>query len=145
LERVRRLFQFSGRAGRREYWLLAIPITVALWGSPFLFLAAEGDLVAQAFFILGVLPVLGVANIALGTRRLHDRGRSGWWLLLYYGVPTATMFPLGAMGDDASVWFAVPLLLPLVAAIVDLGILRGAEGPNRYSVGKASLDASMFD
>lgn len=140
-----RILTFRGRADRREYWLFAIPITVVIWGGLWLFMAVEGDLAAQAFFLLAVVPAASFANIALGTRRLHDRGRSGWWLLLYCGVPTGTMVVLGMHTGDASNWFAVPLAGPLAVALVDLGLLPGAPGRNRYNDDDAALDASIFD
>ena len=35
------------------------------------------------FFIIVVIPML-VSGIAVGIKRLHDRNKSGWWLLLFY-------------------------------------------------------------
>ena len=68
--------QFSGRAGRREYWmffaanlLLSIVLSVvdSITGVP---------LLAPLFVLAALVP-----SIAVGIRRLHDTGRSGWWLL----------------------------------------------------------------
>jgi uncharacterized membrane protein YhaH (DUF805 family) len=73
---------FSGRAGRAEYWTfffinLLLYFAVAysenkagLPGTGFLTLT-------NIFSLLLMLPSLAVA-----VRRLHDTGRSGWWLLL---------------------------------------------------------------
>jgi uncharacterized membrane protein YhaH (DUF805 family) len=36
--------------------------------------------------VLAGAPV-AVSALAIGTKRLHDRNKSGWWLLLFYGVP----------------------------------------------------------
>ena len=63
---------FSGRAARSEYW----------WWALFVILASVAlNLVSSdlaGIFSLGVL----LPGIAVGTRRLHDIGKSGWWQLL---------------------------------------------------------------
>lgn len=143
---IRRLFSFKGRAGRLEFWLLAIPITTVIWGALIAFSSIEGPLAAQAALLFAIAPVGVAANLALGTRRLHDRGRSGLWLLLYHGVPTATFLALGIAvdaGDDPSTWFAVPLLVPAMAGLIDLGLLNAKASENRYVVD--GPDASIFD
>ncbi len=66
---------FSGRARRSEYWWFCL-----------------------LNFILGMIPVVNIIwalivflpTIAVGIRRLHDTGRSGWWLLLAL-VPIANI------------------------------------------------------
>jgi len=45
--------------------------------------------VLSALFILGTL----VQSICLSARRLHDRGHSGWWQILYI-VPFLNVIPL---------------------------------------------------
>jgi len=64
--------QFSGRASRSEYW----------WFQLFSVLAP----VAAGAISLGlgtaVQVVLIVPGLATSVRRLHDVGRSGWWLLV---------------------------------------------------------------
>jgi uncharacterized membrane protein YhaH (DUF805 family) len=68
--------QFDGRASRSEYWWFYL--FTALAG-----LAAEivgstvGNLATLAFFLPG---------LALAVRRLHDVGRSGWWVLILFTV-----------------------------------------------------------
>ena len=63
---------FSGRAARPEYWWWALFVILA---SVVLNLVSS-DL--AGIFSLGVL----LPGIAVGTRRLHDIGKSGWWQLL---------------------------------------------------------------
>lgn len=58
---------FSGRARRSEYWWFCL-CNVILGCIPFV------------NFIWG-LAVL-IPSLAVCVRRLHDTGRSGWWLLL---------------------------------------------------------------
>lgn len=85
LEVMRQYAVFSGRAQRREYWmffLFNILIAFALgFTSGFMaaMLGTGGKLVGavNTIYSLAVL----VPGIAVGVRRLHDIGRSGWWLL----------------------------------------------------------------
>lgn len=58
---------FSGRATRSEYW----------WWVLFTLLWAWIPIVNLLLLLFFFLPSLGVA-----VRRLHDTGRSGWWILL---------------------------------------------------------------
>jgi len=71
-------FDFSGRAPRSEYWfwtLFVTPVSIIL--------SAAGAASPQLYglYILFSLGVL-VPGIAVVVRRLHDRGRSGWWFLV---------------------------------------------------------------
>ncbi len=74
---------FSGRAQRKEYWfftLFNVLIVLALpFVEGFLGIASESD-----ENLLGTLFVLAVAIpwTAVAVRRLHDTGRSGWWLFI---------------------------------------------------------------
>ena len=65
--------EFSGRASRSEYW----------WWFLFVFLATMAasvvnDKVSALFSIAVMLP-----GLAVGTRRLHDIDKSGWFQLLF--------------------------------------------------------------
>ena len=63
--------QYNGRARRKEFWMFAL----------FSFICS---------LILGIIPILSilyslaaiVPSTCLGIRRMHDIGKSGWWLLL---------------------------------------------------------------
>lgn len=68
---------FSGRAHRTEYWmffLIHIIVQLVLTGVD----AALGLGFLAALYSLAVL----LPFLAVGARRLHDTGRSGWWLLI---------------------------------------------------------------
>lgn len=68
---------FSGRAGRREYWLFVLAnVLVAI------VLGLIDTLIGKN--ILGALYSLAVIlpGIAVSVRRLHDLGKSGWYILL---------------------------------------------------------------
>jgi uncharacterized membrane protein YhaH (DUF805 family) len=63
---------FSGRAPRSEYWWFYLTVMVAV---------VVASLMSEA---LGALVMLGLLlpNLAVSVRRLHDTGKSGWWLLM---------------------------------------------------------------
>ncbi len=64
---------FEGRVGRQEFWmfvLFSILIQIAF------------DIVGLDIISMLVSLGLLVPSLALGARRLHDIGKSGWWQLL---------------------------------------------------------------
>jgi uncharacterized membrane protein YhaH (DUF805 family) len=68
---------FGGRARRKEYWMfflvnLAVLIVLAI---------IDAVIKTTIPFMLYDLAVL-LPSVAVGFRRLHDTGRSAWWLLI---------------------------------------------------------------
>ena len=117
-EALRHYAQFSGRARRAEYWMFALFNWLMSWGFYILLVmmgatgertetlppAAVGLALAYGLFIMAML----IPSLAVAVRRLHDTGRSGWWLLV--GL--------------------IPGLGALVLFI--FFILEGTRGPNRF-------------
>ncbi len=68
---------FGGRARRAEYWMFVLINMLVLMGLGvvdfLLGTAILHDLYCFAVFLPG---------LAVGVRRLHDTGHSGWWLLI---------------------------------------------------------------
>ncbi|MEL7352223.1 MAG: DUF805 domain-containing protein [Cyanobacteria bacterium P01_A01_bin.116] len=74
---------FSGRASRSEYWyftLVSLIIAIILDVISGVLQSSVGD-IAELLPLLYSLAVL-IPSIAVGARRLHDTGRSGWWQLI---------------------------------------------------------------
>ena len=97
---------FTGRSSRSAYW----------WFYLFGLLVVIAALIID--FAIGTYPVIYLVaslalllpNLAVLVRRLHDAGRSGWWVLI--------------------------ALVPLIGAIVLLVFtLQGSEGPNQWGSG----------
>lgn len=72
-----------------------------------------------------VYPALLFSGACVLSKRLHDRGRSGWWSLLIL-VAVVAVWPQPEHFLD----FLFSLVL--VWAIVELGVMCGEQGANRY-------------
>ena len=88
---IRKYAVFDGRARRREYWMFfLVNLVIGIVGGiirGIIGLNVLGTLVGGilALYSLALL----VPSLAVAVRRLHDTGRSGWWLLL-------SLIPFGA-------------------------------------------------
>ncbi len=115
-------FSFRGRISRSTYWLkyflpwmglyIALSFISAFAGMGAVGAAgAEADLAAAttAGFIVMIVSLVGLwPSLAAAVKRCHDRGRSGWFLLL-------AMIPL------INLW-----------VLVEVYFLRGTVGENKY-------------
>jgi uncharacterized membrane protein YhaH (DUF805 family) len=88
---------FSGRARRSEYWWWYLFVTLVYViggildraiGLTYSDLTIGGGWIATIALIVFFIP-----NLAVSVRRLHDTGRSGWWLLIGL-VPVIGFFVL---------------------------------------------------
>ena len=124
-------FGFSGRANRAKSGLVALVnvVTIAV-------LAAVATMMATLalwIVLIIVIVVLMVSAVAITIRRLHDRGKSGWWALVFIFVPGLLQGIGSRLGDP------VPMMILSLAgvavsiwALVELGFLRGTDGDNAY-------------
>lgn len=69
---------FTGRARRQEYWMFVLINILIMIGLTVVEMMILGSNFIANLYSLAVL----VPSIAVGVRRLHDTGRSGWWLLI---------------------------------------------------------------
>ena len=80
LEVLKKYAEFTGRARRTEYWmffLFNLIIAAVLLGVEMAVFGGPG--VLYGIYMLAILlPALGVT-----VRRLHDTGRTGWWVLVW--------------------------------------------------------------
>jgi uncharacterized membrane protein YhaH (DUF805 family) len=135
VEKLLPYFSFNGRANRQRYWLttlaiLALYIGGAVVGALFIAIPMLGGLI----FLPIVVSALW-ATLALSTRRLHDRNKSGWWLLPMY-VPATFLGVTGSILSNtdtgAGAFFSMLSLPFYIWMLVELGCLKGATGPNRF-------------
>jgi len=90
-----RYAQFTGRAGRSEFWwfqLFIMIISIPLYLLSFYAGYSGSQRLALVVTGLGVVMWLAfvLPSIAATIRRLHDTDRSGWWLLLGF-VPFVSL------------------------------------------------------
>ena len=86
LEVLKKYAVFEGRARRKEYWffiLFNVLISMALAVIDRLTGNVNPDTglgILSGIYALGVM----IPGMAVSVRRLHDTGRSGWWLLIAF-------------------------------------------------------------
>src|SRR5215831_21085987 len=99
-------FGFGGRIGREEYWARMLFLLLGVWllkliatalailntGSPrytiTVFHRITGVLANLGYVALSMVEIALVVAVLVGfastvVRRLHDRGKSAWWLIVY--------------------------------------------------------------
>lgn len=92
----------QGRINRKPWWI-GILIIFLVYIGMYAVLGPQSS-IAGLISLLMVIPY-----VMMCIKRCHDRGKSGWWCLL--------------------------LIIPVVGglwALIDLGILKGTDGPNEY-------------
>jgi uncharacterized membrane protein YhaH (DUF805 family) len=130
-------FKFDGRTNRAKFWIAAlifaaINVVLAIFGY-----VTDQSVVFQALnSMLGI--VILISSIAVGIKRLHDRNKSGWYLLLFYLVPSILVVIsvlTDAFVEDSTIIATVLGLLAFaigVWAFIEMGCLRGTIGVNQY-------------
>jgi uncharacterized membrane protein YhaH (DUF805 family) len=134
---LRKYFVLNGRLTALQYWRYQVRLgfmIVVLMSATWVMTLAGGWLGAIPFAL--VLPVFA-SGVTVSVRRLHDRGKSAWWLALFAVAPSA----LVGVGAPWGFWdktLIVTVACTLVAAAlviwfwIEIGFLRGQKGPNRY-------------
>jgi uncharacterized membrane protein YhaH (DUF805 family) len=79
LKTFARYSEFNGRSSRKEYWIFYIinAIVACIIFNVFKFNSAR---VVSILFMYNI--VTFIPSIAVGVRRMHDVGKSGWYFLI---------------------------------------------------------------
>ncbi|HEY0301994.1 MAG TPA: DUF805 domain-containing protein [Rhizomicrobium sp.] len=168
------LFSFHGRINRAKLWaflliivafyvVAALAIVFAI-GPQHIADVANGAAKPETLFSGAVLVVCGIlglvvlaliwAGFAVLVKRLHDRNKSAWWLLVFYLLPLVLNVPRqmalwralqdgtymqaaqngGAMaiGGPIAILAGGAATIISLWAFVELYCLRGTAGDNRY-------------
>lgn len=75
---LRNFSDFHGRSRRTEYWMFVLINFLILLGLNFIESLLELPTVLSSLYSL----VVFIPSLAVAIRRLHDTGRSGWWILI---------------------------------------------------------------
>jgi len=167
------LFSFQGRINRAKIWLYVLIVIGAeiLYFTLFwLLIGASGMGLLTGLASPGAAVAGGVSGIlaivlsflfliaaiwtgfAVAVKRLHDRNKSGWWLVVFYVAPVVldviamATSPTGSDGEPSlgvvGGVLALTALGIVIWAFVELYCLRGTVGDNRFGpdplAGKAS-------
>lgn len=94
---------FSGRARRTEFWMFVLFNVVISIVLNIIGLVIKTQILSYIYSLAVLLP-----SLAVGSRRLHDTGKSGWLQLL--------------------------LIIPFIGAIIMIVFwaMPGVQGPNAY-------------
>jgi len=139
------LFSFRGRINRAKFWLaclifFGVGIVLGLIG-----LVAGNSTAFEGLSALVNLAMF-VSGLAVAAKRLHDRDKSAWWLVLFYFSPAVFIVigggimwgAAGAVGMTADVALLLLKLCILggiaigIWGFVEIGCLRGTAGYNRF-------------
>ena len=88
---------FTGRARRKDYWMFFLISMIVILALGFLEGVAGIAPESEESLLSGLYAlVVLVPSVAVQVRRLHDTGRTGWWLLIGF-VPLVGVLVLFAL------------------------------------------------
>jgi uncharacterized membrane protein YhaH (DUF805 family) len=79
LDVLKKYAVFEGRAGRQEFWMFVLFHLIAIVVLAIIGSIIRTQIILYIYYLATLIPYL-----ALGVRRLHDTGRSGWWWLISF-------------------------------------------------------------
>ena len=140
-------FGFAGRINRAKYWrvillnfvclmifMMVVPLSI---GSSFYKADPKWAMPLTLALLAGTMgPILIISTwcfAAMSIKRLHDRNKSGWWILLFWFGPSILgSWPTAAPDLGGGLVLALAAAAIAIWAFVELGCLPGTPGPNQY-------------
>lgn len=135
MEPLRKYAVFSGRASRSEYWWFYLAILIASFLAGIVEVIIGTSILSNIFTFAILIPTISVS-----VRRLHDTGRSGWWMAAPI-VALLAIIPFSMMagaqtegvGEDSYGVMIVTLIAVILAIVLTvLMILPSHKGGNQY-------------
>ena len=134
-----KLFSIKGRTSRLGFWrvyLLSAVLIAVFWSLGLFAILAVGP--AGGLLLAGLIPSFAL-YLAVGLRRLHDRGKNIWWWVLFVPGPFVCIAAANLLMSDrtdasalASLPFSLGGLGLAIWGLVEIGFRRGDPGPNQY-------------
>ena len=156
------LFSFEGRINRAKFWqalliILCLMMVLALltitigklfgssgslgFGLDDIFAAFDPEsyrLLSTTGYVHAIGKAIGTPlflwiYLAISIKRLHDRNKSAWWMLLFFVFPGLFDQFSDRLGDSYPVIFVgLVSFVFCVWGFIELCFLRGTKGTNRY-------------
>jgi uncharacterized membrane protein YhaH (DUF805 family) len=156
------LFSFEGRINRAKFWLAGLVIFCWMVFFLFIYVCIAVPFGAPRSFNLNVddifslvdpaawrpltradipgLIVHGIGTplflwvfLATSVKRLHDRDKSGWWMVPFFAVPGLYKQFADRLPDS---WFLLPVVIAIFALViwgfVELYLLKGTRSSNLF-------------
>jgi uncharacterized membrane protein YhaH (DUF805 family) len=113
-----------GIGGRYSITLIVISASITVRGP------------AEAWWFPGIITlpltvVFAWSYLAIAIKRLHDRNKSGWWVIPFVGLTALNAHFGNLLGDP-------PAFIDLVSGalflwgLVEMSLVKGTSGPNRF-------------
>ncbi|MBM4921248.1 DUF805 domain-containing protein [Vibrio parahaemolyticus] len=129
------LFSFHGRIDRKTYWIWNVIYYISIIG----FGAGISKLFpAFSYLLLPIfLLVLLIPDLAITTKRWHDRNKSIYWLglnipLVIGRIATPMTSPMAQEPSTQQLFIASISLICGLWILIECGFLKGTSGPNKY-------------
>jgi len=129
-------FAFRGRLSRMAFWRTWLVVQIfgaTAWALGIFAVVGLGRI--GALILAPAITVYAVALSSCLVRRLHDRGRSGWWLIPFLGAPLVAQGVAGQLLQSRSpvtAWSALALTLVALGGniwvFVEIGLRKAATG-----------------
>jgi len=158
---IKKYVTFEGRARRREYWmfvlfnaifcLAAMVLDRLFFGPSFPGTPASAGAMQPRYLTMLYGLFVFLPSLAVVVRRLHDIGRSGWWLAGYYGleIVCVLLIAIGAVlaisGKSLGAVFTIAGVLAIFVASVWMLVwmCRNSQpGNNKYGPSPKEIAAS---
>ncbi|EMV2915159.1 MULTISPECIES: DUF805 domain-containing protein [Vibrio] len=129
------LFSFQGRINRKTYWIWNVIYYVSILGFG---AGISQQLPTLSYVLLPIfLVVLLIPDLAITTKRWHDRNKSIYWLalnipLIIGRIATPMTSPAAQEPSTPQMFVASISLICGLWILIECGFLKGTSGPNQY-------------
>jgi uncharacterized membrane protein YhaH (DUF805 family) len=133
---ARELIGFDGRISRLQFWLgtllvtaiVIATVTVIMW------------LVPVFAFVVFLAPF---SIVMLCVKRLHDRNKSGWWVVVFIFAPQAISSVSDTLTEGTPLWWVLAAAGFSISiwGLIEIGFLRGTDGDNDYGPDPLAIPA----
>jgi uncharacterized membrane protein YhaH (DUF805 family) len=142
----------DGRINRARFWLGTVILAVVSFAATYLIVLLIGVSQGAVALSAAVAFALAYPSYAVMAKRFQDRGKPGWLALIglvpVYATNLLYTFEVFDTLDPSPLAQGIDVVISLILLwfLVELGFLKGTQGPNRYGpdpLGQELPDASL--